>query len=105
MIIIFYEIRKTAMEKAVSATEAVRKFSEILNSVKYRGESYTIVRGGKPVASISPVEPLPKRKFLRDLGELVKSLPRLGEEADRFGKDLKEIRKRQPILPRESKWD
>ncbi len=93
------------MEKALSATEAVRKFSEILNSVKYRGESFTIVRGGKPVASISPVETLPPKKFLRDLRELVKSLPRLGEEADRFGRDLKEIRKHQPILPKESKWD
>jgi len=93
------------MGKAVSATEAVRKFSEILNSVHYRGESYTIIRGGKPVASISPVETLPKRKFLRDLRELVKDLPRLGKEADRFGKDLKEIRKHQPILPKESKWD
>jgi len=93
------------MEKAISATEAVRKFSEILNSVKYRGESFTIVRGGKPVALISPVENPPQRKFLRDLRELVKSLPRLREEADRFGKDLKEIRKHQPILPKESKWD
>ena len=92
------------MEKAVSATEAVRKFSEILNSVRYRGESFTIIRGGKPVASISPVENLPKRKPLRDLGELVRSLPRLGKEADRFGKDLKDIRKHQPTLPKEAKW-
>jgi antitoxin (DNA-binding transcriptional repressor) of toxin-antitoxin stability system len=92
------------MEKAVSATEAVKKFSEILNSVKYRGESFTIIRGGKPVASISPVENLPKRKPLRELRELVKNLPRLGDEADRFAKDLKEIRKHQPVLPKETKW-
>ena len=92
------------MGKAVSATEAVRKFSEILNSVHYRGESYTIIRGGKPVASISPVETLPKRKFLRDLRELMKDLPRLGKEADRFAKALKEIRKHQPTLPKEIKW-
>jgi len=71
------------MEKAISATEAVRKFSEILNSVKYRGESFTIVRGGKPVALISPVEGPSKRRPLRELRELVKSLPRLGNEADR----------------------
>jgi hypothetical protein len=64
-----------------------------------------IVQGGKPVASTSPVESLPKRKFLRDLRELVKSLPRLGEEADLFAKDLKEIRKHQPTLPKESKRD
>jgi prevent-host-death family protein len=93
------------MEKAISATEAVRKFSEILNSVKYRGESFTIIRGGKPVASISPVEGSSKRKPLRELRESVKSLPCLGDEADRFRKDLKEIRKHQPTLPKEAKWD
>ena len=92
------------MEKALSATEAVRKFSEILNSVKYRGESFTIVRGGRPVASISPCENQPKSRNLGELRNLVKNLPRLGEEADRFGKDLKEIRKRQPTLPKETKW-
>jgi antitoxin (DNA-binding transcriptional repressor) of toxin-antitoxin stability system len=36
--------------KTITATEAVRKFSEILNSIKYAGADYTIMRGGKPVA-------------------------------------------------------
>jgi prevent-host-death family protein len=104
MIIILYWKGKQ-MTKAISATEAVRKLSEILNSVKYQGESYTIVRRGKPAALISPVETLPRRKPLRELRELVKSLPRLGVEADRFRKSLKEIRKRQPTLPKKTKWD
>ncbi|MBM4277447.1 MAG: type II toxin-antitoxin system Phd/YefM family antitoxin [Deltaproteobacteria bacterium] len=43
------------MEKIISATEAIRRFSEILNDIKYRGESYTIVRRGKKVAFICPV--------------------------------------------------
>jgi hypothetical protein len=30
------------MEKTISATDAVRKFSEILNSIKYRGDLYFI---------------------------------------------------------------
>lgn len=64
-----------------------------------------IVWGGKPVASISPVEVPSKRKPLRELRELVKSLPRLGNEADRFRKDLKEIRKHQPTVPKATKWD
>ncbi len=29
--------------RAVSATEAVRSFSELLNNVRYRGDRYTIV--------------------------------------------------------------
>jgi len=93
------------MEKAMSATEAVRRFSEILNSVKYRGDSFTIVRGGKAVASISPVESQPRRKLLGELRESIKSLPHLGDEAERFRKDLKKIRKHQPTLPKETKWD
>jgi antitoxin (DNA-binding transcriptional repressor) of toxin-antitoxin stability system len=43
------------MRKKISATEAVRKFSEILSQVHYKGDSYTVVRGRKSVASISPV--------------------------------------------------
>jgi hypothetical protein len=31
------------MEKVVSATDMVRKFSEILNSIKYKGDCYTVV--------------------------------------------------------------
>ena len=92
------------MEKRVSATEAVRKFSEILNSIKYRGEYYTIIRGGKPVASICPVGVPIKERYLGELKELVKSLPNLGSEAEKFEKDIKEILKQQPTMPKEGKW-
>ena len=92
------------MEKAISATEAVRKFSDILNSVRFRGESYTIVRGGKPVASISPIEKSTKKKPLKELKEHARNIPPLGEEADRFGRDLENIRKYQPSIPKGNKW-
>jgi prevent-host-death family protein len=92
------------MEKIVSATEAVRKFSEILNSIRYRGESYTIVRGGKPIASISPVETSSRKKLLGELREMVKDIPHLGAEANRFGRDLRDLLKHQPPMPKEDKW-
>ncbi len=92
------------MEKRISATEAVRKFSEILNSVKYKGERYTVIRGGKPIASICPIEIPLKEKSLGELKELLKSIPELGDEAGKFGEDLKEILKHQPSLPEENKW-
>ncbi len=92
------------MEKRISATEAVRKFSEILNSIKYKGEYYTVIRGGKPVASIRPVEISIKEKFLGELKELLKSVPKLGDEAEKFEEDLKEILKLQPLTPKENKW-
>lgn len=92
------------MEKTISSTEAVRKFSEILNSIKYKGESYMIIRGGKKVAYLCPVEVSLKERGLGELKILLKSIPRLGDEADRFGKDLKEILEHQPSMPKEDPW-
>ena len=92
------------MEKMVSATEIVRRFSEILNSIKYRGDSYTIVRGGKPVASIRPVETPLKERTLGELKALLKHIPRLGAEAEHFELDLKKIMVHQPSMPKDDRW-
>lgn len=43
------------MDKSVTATEAVRDFSGLLNMIRFKGESYIIRRAGKPVACIGPV--------------------------------------------------
>jgi hypothetical protein len=34
----------------------------------------------------------------------VKSLPALGDEAERFKKDLKKARNHQPTMPEKDKW-
>ena len=39
----------------LSATEAARKFASVLDDVEHRGESFTVVRNGRPVAQILPV--------------------------------------------------
>ncbi len=39
----------------VTATEAARKFSDLLDAVEHDGERYTIMRHGKAVAQIEPV--------------------------------------------------
>lgn len=39
----------------VSATDAARRFSEILDAIEHRGEHYTIVRRGKVIAQLEPV--------------------------------------------------
>ena len=43
------------MEKAVSAADANRRFSELLRTVK-RGRSVLVTSHGRPVARIVPVE-------------------------------------------------
>lgn len=40
----------------VSATDAARKFSDLLDAVEHRGEHFMIVRRGKVVAQLDPVQ-------------------------------------------------
>jgi prevent-host-death family protein len=47
-------IVETTMNQAVSATDANRRFSELLRTVK-KGRSVVVTSHGKPVARISPV--------------------------------------------------
>jgi prevent-host-death family protein len=42
------------MEKAISAAEANRKFSQLLREVK-EGRSYVVTSHGRPVARIAPI--------------------------------------------------
>jgi prevent-host-death family protein len=43
------------MEKAVSAADANRKFSQLLRGVR-QGRSYVVTSHGQPIAKISPVD-------------------------------------------------
>ena len=86
----------------ISATEASRNFSDILNRAQHRGESFEVIRGGKIVARIEPARP--KRVTLGELLDHWKTWPRLDpEDAARWEEDLKEIRVSAPSPP--SKWD
>jgi antitoxin (DNA-binding transcriptional repressor) of toxin-antitoxin stability system len=66
------------MKIRISATESARKFSELMNRVRYRGESFVVERGGKPICEILPAQPL--RFSGRQLADLLRSLPRPDEE-------------------------
>jgi antitoxin (DNA-binding transcriptional repressor) of toxin-antitoxin stability system len=70
----------------LSVTEVARHFAEYVNRVAYRGESFVLVRGNRPVAELRP---LPSGKRLAELPALLASLPRLSEsEAAQFAEDL-----------------
>lgn len=74
------------MAQILSVTEAARHFAKYINRVAYRGESFVLVRGNKPMAELCP---LPTRKRLAELPALLASLPRLSSaEAARFADDL-----------------
>lgn len=92
------------MDRSIQATEAVRKFSEILNTIKFKGEHYIIQRGGKPVAFMGPVGEAKKERTLGELKGLLERLPRLGKEAAAFEQDIEDIRNHQPTLPAGEPW-
>jgi prevent-host-death family protein len=93
------------MATKISATEAVRRFSELLNAVKYKHNSFTILRGGKPAASIIPVESFPGSKSLKDLAGIIKKLPHLNDDNELFARDISDIVHAQPIMPEQPVWE
>lgn len=38
----------------ISATDAARRFADLLDAVEHRGERFTIVRRGKAIAQLGP---------------------------------------------------
>jgi antitoxin (DNA-binding transcriptional repressor) of toxin-antitoxin stability system len=93
------------MEEIVTATRAVREFSDLLNTIKFKGRSFIIERGGKPVARMVPVELHKKTVRLKDLSRLLRELPELGAEAAALKKDLHRLAQKQPSLPQGAPWE
>ncbi len=70
----------------VTVTQVARNFAEYVNRVAYRRESFTLLRGKKPLAELRP---LPTGARLSELPGLLASLPRLTEaEAGDLAADL-----------------
>jgi prevent-host-death family protein len=88
----------------MTATEASRNFSELLNRVA-AGERVEITRSGRAVAVIAPPdEPPTAKRFLssEELRDLFDSLEPFDKD---FVRDLEEIRRSTGTLPLESPWD
>jgi hypothetical protein len=84
--------------RVISATEAARSFSELLDRVCYRGETFVIERGGELVCEMSHVTP--PHFTGADFAALLHSLPK----PDPGYWDLvKERTKQTPAVP-ESPW-
>ena len=87
------------MSTRVSATEAVRTFSDLLNRIRYRGEEFVIERGGQPLCRMVPATPSRPLK-MKELVPLLREIP----EADAgYAPDVRRARRRQGRLPR-SPW-
>jgi len=85
--------------RVISATEAARSFSELLDRVCYRGETFIIERGGEPVCEISHVKPM--RFTGADFLTLLHSLPKPDST---FWNAVEKATRQEPAVP-ESPWE
>jgi antitoxin (DNA-binding transcriptional repressor) of toxin-antitoxin stability system len=89
----------TNLTSTISATQASRTFSELLNRVRYRGETFVIERGGEPICEISPAKP---PGFTgADLVALLRKLPKPDVG---FWDAVGEVTQQEPMVP-ESPWE
>lgn len=85
-----------------TVTGVARNFAEYINRVVYRGEHFTLMRGKHPVAELRPVT---SRKRLRELPDLLSSLPHLSrEDLDGMAADLERAREEISGHPPRDPW-
>ena len=70
--------------REITATEAARRFSDLLDAVEYGREGFTIVRRGKAVAHLSPAT--------RGRGKRVKALLAASSPDPAWAGDLAALR-------------
>ena len=87
------------LSRRLSATEAARNFSELLNRVRYRGETFIIERGGEAVGELRPAAS--PRFTGADLVALLRSLPPVDED---YLKEVEDAARNQPPI-QESPWE
>ena len=87
------------MAEPITASEAARRFSDLLERTHHRGESFIILQGGREAGRLVPPSE-PKRGTVADFLAL---LERRGLPDDRFAADLEDIQHAQPPLP-EDPW-
>ena len=74
---------RSDMKKELGVTEARKQFSDVVNQVQYSGDTYVIVKRGKPAAAIVPVEILDKWEDERKaLIETIRKIQHANADAD-----------------------
>ena len=86
----------------ISVNDAEHDLTKLVDRVVSLGVSVDLERNKRVVARISPVREASKIK-VRDFRAFLENLPRLGEDATAFSKDVKDIRREFP--PEASTWD
>lgn len=86
----------------ITATEAARNFSDLLNRVRYRGESFTIERSGEVVAEISPPATFKRPSTGAELAEFFRNLPPVDPD---WADDMQKVIDSQPVEVPRDPWE
>jgi prevent-host-death family protein len=78
----------------ISATEASKRFADLLDAVEHRGETFTVVRRGRVVATIA------HRGTGADLRRILADHP----PDDRWADDLEDLRRFAGQAPTTDPW-
>jgi len=71
------------MERTVGVTEARTHFAELVDQVRYRGDTVTLLKSGKPAAVLVPVELFERWKAERKaVGDLIRQIQANAELLD-----------------------
>jgi prevent-host-death family protein len=81
----------------ISATDASKRFADMLDAVEHRGETFTVVRRGRAIATIAPA----RRTTLGELREFLNSNPPDREWAE----ELEDLRRFVGPAPTADPWN
>jgi antitoxin (DNA-binding transcriptional repressor) of toxin-antitoxin stability system len=79
----------------IALADAERSFSRLVQRVFSEGVTVEVNRGDQIIARIVPVGPRPTLQ-VRDLNAFLRGLPKLDDDAEAFGEDLRAIRSGLP---------
>jgi antitoxin (DNA-binding transcriptional repressor) of toxin-antitoxin stability system len=82
--------------KDISATDASKGFADVLDAVEHRGESFTVFRRGRAIATVAPT----RRSTLGDLRGFLRDQP---PDAD-WKADLADLRRFVGSPPTNDPW-
>jgi prevent-host-death family protein len=80
----------------ISATDASKRFADMLDAVEHRGETFTVVRRGRAIATIAPA----RRTTLAELREFLHDNP----PDDAWERDLADLRRFVGNAPTADPW-
>ena len=86
----------------MNLTDAQRDFANLVTKVYSEGISVDLERDNKVIARLTPAKPR-SPLTVSDLNAFLKGLPPLGDDADQFAGDLRDIRAEFPAEA--NPWD